>query len=294
LCAGHQPKRHTVLPASRFRTVSDLVLIEATVTDDRGQPITGLAPSSFEVRDAGHKQKLLSLNQGDMPVSIVLVLDNSSSMRRLADRTAEAAVLLLDDPNPRDQFSLVAFSDRPWLAVDWTTDTSKIRDGLARMQDNGNTALLDSIVFAGSVARRAANARRIVVVISDGIDNHSRRSISEVIKYLLEANVQVYAVQLNSSGLYNATPWDQGELLDPICKAGGGRAIYLDNSANMATAVKAVAREIRSEYILGYRPVFLSDPGKYHRVELRVLHPAGVHKLWLSWRHGYYEPDTRP
>src|SRR5437868_5821939 len=133
-------------------------------------------------------------------------------------------------------------------------------------ETRGNTALLDAVVFAGSVARRAANARRILIVISDGIDNHSRRSVAGVKKYLLEADVQVYGIDLlNDPNLWRPTQWDADgpELLETICEAGGGRHLEVEQSTNLREAVEEVAREIRNEYVLGYRPATLGSPGKY-------------------------------
>ena len=203
-----QDRRHRSIttPESSFHTNSNLVLIAASVTDETGRPVTGLDISAFHVRQAGEEQKLVSFNKGDMPISMVLVFDTSSSMRMLSVRAREAAALLLKDADPGDEFSVVEFAARPSLAVDWTHDTRPVRDAIMRAEPHGNTALLDAVVFAGTVARRASNERRIAVVISDGIDNHSWRSIASVKRFLLEANVEVYAVDIvNSSGLYNAT-----------------------------------------------------------------------------------------
>lgn len=277
--------------AAAFRTSSNLVLINASVEDDQGRPVTGLDATGFHVIESGEEQKLVSFNQGDMPISMILVFDTSASMRALSGRAAEAASLLLKDPNPQDEFAVVEFADRPSLALDWTRDTSSVRDCLLRAEPHGNTALLDAVVSAGSMARRAANERRIAVVISDGIDNHSRRSVAGVRRFLQEANVQVYAIDIvNTKGLYNVTPWDEDGLLEPICRAGGGRWIQVEGDTNLPVAVEQVAQEIRTQYILGYQPASLSQPGKYHHVDLKVSPAAGAGRLSISWRHGYYEP----
>lgn len=291
LSARDKQYSNPTTPQNRFRTSSNLVLVNATVKDDQGHPLTSLDITRFHVVENGEEQKLVSLNQGDMPVSMVLVYDTSSSMRNLAVREAEAAALLVKNPNPEDEFSVVEFADRPSLAMDWTRDTRRVRDCLMGAEPHGNTALLDAVVFAGSVARRASNARRIGVVISDGIDNYSRRSIAGVKKFLLEANMQVYAIDIvHSGGRYNTTPWDEDGLLQPICEAGGGRRIQVEGNTNLADPVEDLAREIRSQYILGFQSPSLSRPGKYHHVDLKVSSPPGVRRLSLSWRHGYYEP----
>lgn len=279
-------------PPSTFHASSDLVLINASIVDQAGRPVSGLEAAEFHVLEAGVEQKIVSFNQGDMPVSIVLVLDTSRSMRKLIARSAEAVASLLKTSNPEDEYSVVEFADRPSLALDWTHDTSRVRDSILRAEARGDTALLDAIVFAGTVARRATNLRRILIVISDGMDNHSRRSVAGVKKYLLEADVQVYAIDLISDEGFWTTPWDADgpELLETICAAGGGRRLVVEQYTNLPTAIEEVAREIRNQYILGYQPSTRSSPGKYHRVELKLFGPPGAGRLSVSWRHGYYEP----
>ena len=111
-------------------------------------------------------------------------------------------------------------------------------------------------------------------------------------KYLLEADVQVYAIDLMHDDPLWTTPWDaEGpELLETICQAGGGRRIGLEPYGNLPKAIEDVAREIRTQYILGYQPSTLGRPGKYHPVDLKVSGPPGFHRVFVSWRHGYYEP----
>jgi Ca-activated chloride channel family protein len=286
------PHKTAKAPRPAFHASSDLVLINASILDHTGRPVSGLDAAAFHLSDAGVEQKILSFNQGDMPVSIVLVIDTSRSMRKLIGRSAEAVMSLLKTSNPEDEYAVVEFSDRPWLASGWTHDTSQVSDCLMHSDARGNTALLDAVVFAGSVARRATNARRALIVISDGIDNHSRRSVAGVKRYLLEADVEVYAIDLlNAPGLWT-TPWDADgpELLETICEAGGGRHLEVEQSTNLPEAVEEVAREIRNEYVLGYQPSTLGNPGKYHRVKLNVSPPSGSRPLSVLWRHGYYEP----
>jgi Ca-activated chloride channel family protein len=111
-------------------------------------------------------------------------------------------------------------------------------------------------------------------------------------KYLIEANVQVYAIDLmDDAGLWT-TPVDADgpELLEAICAAGGGRRLEVERYTNLPKAIEEVAREIRYQYILGFQPSTPQNPGKYHRVELKLFRPAGAGRLSVSWRHGYYEP----
>jgi len=282
----HQP----IEPESAFRTSSDLVLINARVLDGRGHPLNGLEAERFHLFEGGVEQKLVAFNQGDVPVSIVLVFDNSNSMKGLLGRSREAVSLLLKAANSEDEFALVEFSERPSLALNWTGDPSLVYDYLTRAEPHGTTALLDAIVLGGSVARRAHNPRRVLVVISDGGDNHSRYGFAAVEKYLLEAGVEVYAVDILNDFPQPAWTADGPLVLAGICWAGGGESVQIERYTNLAGVIEQVAREIRSQYILSYQPSTLGRPGKYHRVNLKVSPPPGMGRVYVSWRHGYYEP----
>jgi|HubBroStandDraft_4_1064222.scaffolds.fasta_scaffold323448_1 Ca-activated chloride channel homolog len=281
-----------VEPGNAFRTSSELVLINAAVLDRRGHRLTGLDAARFHLFEGGVEQKLVAFNQGDVPVSIVLVFDRSNSMKGLLGRSREAVSLLLKAANPEDEFALVEFSDHPSLAINWTPDPIQIRDYLMHAEPHGTTALVDAIVFGGSVARHARNQRRVLVVISDGGDNHSRYTGSGVRRYLLEAGVEVYAVDIMNYDFSSQPAWtaDGPLLLAGICWAGGGRAIQIGQSTNLSEAIEQVAQEIRSQYILSYQPSALRSPGKYHRVDLKVSPPPGMGPVYVSWRQGYYEP----
>ena len=288
-------KRHqtATAPSSAFQASSNPVLINASVLDRSGHPVNGLHAAEFHVLEAGVEQRIVSFNQGDMPVSIVLLVDTSRSMRKLIGRSAEAVSSILKTSNAEDEYSVVEFSDRPWLALGWTKDANRVTDCLMHAEARGSTALLDAVLFGGAVAGRAANARRILIVISDGIDNHSRRSIAGVRKYLLEADVMVYSVDLmNDEGLWMQTEWDADgpALLETICEAGGGRRLAVEQYTNLSEAIEEVGREIRNQYILGYQASALRKPGKYHAVDLRLSRPPGYQHVSVSWRRGYYEP----
>jgi Ca-activated chloride channel family protein len=265
-------------------------LINARVLDGRGHPLSGLEAERFHLFESGVEQKLVAFNQGDVPVSMVLVFDNSNSMKGLLDRSREAVSLLLKAANPEDEFALVEFSDRPSLALNWTGDPSQVYDYLTHAEPHGTTALLDAIVLGGSVARRAHNPRCVLVVISDGGDNHSRYGVAAVERYLLEAGVEVYAVNIMNDFPQPTWTADGPLLLGGICWAGGGESVQIEQYTNLAGVIERVAREIRSQYILSYQPSTLGRPGKYHRVNVKVSPPPGMGRVFVSWRHGYYEP----
>jgi Ca-activated chloride channel family protein len=109
-------------------------------------------------------------------------------------------------------------------------------------------------------------------------------------RYLLEAGVEVYAVNIMNDFPQPTWTADGPLLLGGICWAGGGESVQIEQYTNLAGVIERVAREIRSQYILSYQPSTLGRPGKYHRVNLKVSPPPGMGRVFVSWRHGYYEP----
>jgi hypothetical protein len=106
----------------------------------------------------------------------------------------------------------------------------------------------------------------------------------------LEAGVEVYAVNILNDFPQPTGTADGPPLLGGICWAGGGESVQIEHYTKLADVIEQVAREIRSQYILSYQPSALARPGKYHRVNLTVSPPPGTGRVFVSWRHGYYEP----
>jgi Ca-activated chloride channel family protein len=272
-------------PGSRpLRADSNLVLIGATVVDGADRFVTGLRREDFRISEGGVEQRIVSLSSEDAPVSAVVVFDASGSMARAIPMASQALHQFLEAANPADEFSVVTVRSRPALSLGFVGDPRDVVAGLGEVRGAGETALFDSVYMALSQVRRAHNARKALLVISDGGDNHSRYTERELIDALREADVKVYAI-----GLGDEQPEFSGEVLGALADATGGRYFEAWSAKDLPGIMKRI--DIRSEYVLGYSPDPLKADGKYHRVELSLTRQARARHLHAFWRRGYYAPS---
>ena len=288
------PLRTRVSAPADFRVDSDLVLIPVSVTDSRNHAVTGLERDAFRIFDDKAEQALVQFAREDVPLSVGIVFDASGSMRDKLPRSLEAVDQFLRVANPADEFFLVEFSNRARLTVPFTTDSGAIRDRLRRVEPRGKTALLDAVCLAMDSMKGARNARRALLILSDGGDNDSRYTETEMRRRVRESDLWVYAM-----GIYDHPaaflPEEAGPaqgLLQALAEESGGRHYAVEYLADLPDVAGRIGMELRNQYILGYRPSDSRRDARYHRVQVKVV--AGRH-LNVSWRPGYYGIDeTRP
>ena len=280
--------------AGRYGVSSELVLINVSVVTEHGQPIRGLPAAGFHVLEHGVEQKLVSFSEEDVPVSIVFVLDESGSMKGEVQECVRAINLLLKNAGPSDEFSLVTFADRAVINSEFTHEDN-IQSSLLQTTSHGRTALLDAIRLAASVTRRAHNERKVVIVLSDGGDNLSRYTESEIRQLLAEDPVQVYAINIGApaAGL-DFVPEIALDpvLLERICDFAGGRCIRPESSGALPRAMLQLADETRSQYVLGFRPADQPHDNRLHTVRVKLSSADAPRHASLFWRRGYYESSV--
>ena len=176
-----------------IRVDKTLVLINVTVTDPLNRFVTGLEKEHFKLFEDKVEQEITQFSSEDAPISIGLVFDTSGSMGPKLQKSRQAA----------SEF----FNDRPELVVPFTTDTDKIQSTLTFTQSKGRTALLDSVYLAMHEMKKAKNPRKAVLIISDGGDNSSRYTETEIKNAVREADVQIFAIGIfESAGNRGRTP----------------------------------------------------------------------------------------
>lgn len=273
---------------ANFGVTSELVAIPVSVTDRNGHTVLGLRSEDFAITENGAPQQILSISRWDVPATMCVVFDASGSMKRLA-RTAQAAVRnLLNDSGPEDEACLIRFAGRPELLADFTHDTNAVVNKLLwDRPPRGATALADA-VFAGlSQMSQAANSRKALVVVTDGGENSSRYSFSELLSLARESDVQVYTVALRGNLLDKEE--QRGRLqLKQVTDDTGGKLLIIDSSGELPRALAAVNELIRNQYLLTYRPVNAPHDGKWHPVRVRIQPPSKVSLYRVNARGGYY------
>jgi Ca-activated chloride channel family protein len=276
-----------------IRVDKTLVLINVTVTDPLNRFVTGLEKEHFRLYEEKVEQEITQFSSEDAPISIGLVFDTSGSMGAKLQKSRQAAAEFFKTANPADEFFLVQFNDRPDLVVPFTTDTDKIQSALTFTQSKGRTALLDSVYLAMNEMKRAHNPRKALLIISDGGDNSSRYTETEIKNRVREADVQMFSIGIfESLGGRGRTPEEAAGpgLLNELAEQTGGREYAIENVAELPDIAAKIGIELRNEYILGYTPKNRERDGKYRKVQVKLNQPRGLPPLKAYFRLGYYAP----
>jgi Ca-activated chloride channel homolog len=277
-------------PNERMRVDVNLVLVPVTVTDPLNRLVTGLERQDFFVYENNALQKLKSFSAEDAPVSIGIIFDLSGSMTDKINRARNSILEFLRTANPQDEFFVIGFNDRPELITDFTSSIDNIEARLLTVKPGHRTALLDAIYFGLNKMKQAKNERKALLVVSDGGDNRSRYTESEVRAVVRESDVQIYSI-----GIFDQYAPTREEQLGPILlhdvsEETGGQLFRVDDLADMADIATKISAELRNQYVLGYKSDDAKRDGKWRKLKVKLVPPEGLPQLTVHARTGYYAP----
>jgi Ca-activated chloride channel homolog len=289
------PKEPEADPSQRthskpFKVDVDLVLVPVTITDPMNRLVTGLDRENFNLFEGKDQQEIRTFSSEDAPVSIGVIFDMSGSMSSKIERAREAVIEFFKTANPQDEFFMITFADKPEEISDFTSSVDDIQGRLVYTIPKGRTALLDAIYLGVSKMRQAKYAKKALLIISDGGDNHSRYTEGEIRSMVKEADVLIYAI-----GIYDHFfPTDEERLgpslLSDITELTGGRAFTIDNPNDLADVSTKIGIELRNQYVLGYRPKNPNRDGKWRKIKVKLNPPKGLPPLRVYAKTGYYAP----
>ena len=273
-----------------IKTDVKLVLVPVSVTDPRQRLVTGLRAENFQLFEGKKPQEIRHFSSEDVPVSIGIVLDSSGSMRAKMSRVRDAVNQFCEAANPQDEFFMIEFSDVPRLATDFTSVPEDLEKELLDTQPKRRTALLDAIYMGLHKMKDAKYAKKALLIISDGGDNHSLYMEKDVKAAAKESDVMIYAI--GTFDRYVPTPEEMRgpALLSGIAEPTGGRAFSLENEMELPAVALHIGRELRTQYVLGYRPEQMPRDGKWHRIEVKLRLPKKLAFLRVHAKTGYYAP----
>jgi Ca-activated chloride channel family protein len=277
-------------PNERIRVDVNLVLVPVTVTDPLNRLVTGLEKQDFFLYENNALQKIKSFSAEDAPVSIGIIFDLSGSMTDKINRARNSILEFLHTANPQDEFFVIGFNDRPELISDFTANVDNIESRLLTVKPGHRTALLDAIYFGLNKMKQAKNERKALLVVSDGGDNRSRYTESEVRAVVRESDVQIYSI-----GIFDQYAPTREEQLGPILlhdvsEETGGQLFRVDDLADMADIATKISAELRNQYVLGYRSEDIKRDGKWRKLKVKLVPPEGLPQLTVHARTGYYAP----
>jgi Ca-activated chloride channel family protein len=282
-----------IKPSQVLHVDVELTLLNVVVTDPYNRLVTGLDPDNFRVFEDKVEQEIITFSSEDLPISIGVIFDCSGSMSNKLGKAREAAVEFLKTANPEDEFFLVSFNERADLTSSFTNSVEDLQSRLLLTAPKGRTALLDAIYLGLSQMRGAHYAKRALLILSDGGDNHSRYQENDIKRLLKEADTQLYAI-----GIYDPLE-DRGRtfeelngpsLLSEITEMTGGRVFAVENLNELPDIATKISLELRNQYVLGYRSSNKAHDGRWRKVKIKMRAPRGLPPLIVHSKTGYYSP----
>jgi VWFA-related protein len=234
--------------------------------DQKGEPVTALAPDDIIVREDGARREVLRISRATEPIDIALLVDNSAAAEDAITHMRDALRRFIAKMAGDNQVAIVALADRPTIFVDYTSDAKRLEGGVGRlfpMSMSGMT-LLDAIVeVSRGLARRETPRVAIVPVINDGVE-FTNRYYRDVIDALKMANAPLHAITVGSFHLTgDEATRERANVLDQGTRESGGQRVTLLSPMGLNAALDKLARELSSQHKVVYgRPQSLIPPEK--------------------------------
>ena len=271
----------------------NLALVNVSVTDSHDRPVTLLERDSFRVFEDNIEQEVVNFSSEDVPVSIGVIFDVSGSMANKFSYAKEAAAQFFKTANPDDEGFLIGFSQHADLLSPFTNNIEELQNRLLTVSPGGSTALLDGLYLGISQMRDARNAKRALLIISDGGDNHSRYSEEDIQRLVREADIQLYAIGIFDSAYHRQTLTERNGpfLLAELTELTGGRTFTVRNPNELSGIAAKIGTELHSQYILGYQPSNKARDARWRKIAVKVRSHNGLQHLSVHAKKGYYAPS---
>jgi Ca-activated chloride channel family protein len=277
---------------NQFEIKSDvnLVVLHLTVRDHEGNLVGELDKENFQIYEDKVLQQVESFGHEDIPVTIGLVVDNSGSMKSKRPEVITAVLAFAHSSNPQDEMFVVNFNDTVTLGLPqstpFTDQPSQLKLALSGINAGGRTALYDAISYALEHLKQGSHDKKALVVVSDGGDNASKHTLSEIMALVAKSDAMIYTV-----GLFDPEDPDRNpHALMELAKAAGGEAFLPESPKDVVSICERVALEIRSQYAVAYISSNKKQDGTYRSITVKANVPSHE-RLVVRARSGYYAPS---
>jgi Ca-activated chloride channel family protein len=269
----------------------DRVNVLFTVADSRGKLVRNLGKEDFLVYEDDRLQDISNFStETNLPLNIAFLIDSSGSVRdklRFERQAADKFFSSALRPG-KDKAFVMSFDTKTAILQDYTDNPGLLSAALQRIIAGGSTSLYDAVVEASLRRLAGQNGRRVILLISDGMDNSSHISLPKTLEALQKNDVVLYAISTNGIDLSDPHDRKTGDAnLNELAKETGGRALFPSRLKDLERSFSRVGDELRSQYSLAYGPTNGKSDGTYRRI--RVV--ASNRHYKVRCRHGYYAPD---
>jgi Ca-activated chloride channel family protein len=277
--------------ASDTRIILDVNRVNMlfTVTDKKGRFVTNLGKDDFDVIQDKKSQEIVEFaSESDLPLRLAVLIDSSNSIRDRFRFQQEAAVEFINSVmRPQDKAVVVSFDTGPELVADLTNDTGTLAKAVRDLRAGGGTALYDAVFYACKEKlmqdQPMHKYRRALILLSDGDDTQSRYSRDQALEMAQKADVAIYAISTNISGVQS----DGDKVLKYLATETGGLTFFPFKVQDLSQSFENIANELRHQYSILYRPNPARADGLYHTVS---IHTKNRKDLVVRARRGYYAP----
>jgi Ca-activated chloride channel family protein len=263
---------------SAFRVDSKLVVVPVTVVDRRGAIVNGLSSDAFTLTEEGVQQPIKSFSEDDAPISLGIVLDFSGSMKGFLGTAKESLRTLIKNANPDDQLFVNGVSTRPRSYSAFEDSFLETMRRVEFEKADGLTALIDTVYGSLQELRRGVHPRKALVVVSDGMDNHSRYTGGELLRRAMESDAQIYTIAtvaavnpVQAPKPLIMTEAKRGQVfLEELAEKTGGMSFVASRETDIARAVASIDQALRNQYVIGYVPGGGRDSGQWRKIKVKV------------------------
>jgi len=273
--------------SSQIRVEVLEVNVMVTVLDKQGRFVTDLTQDRFSIEEDKVPQEMTNFaRETSLPLTVALMIDTSGSVRLKLDFEKMAASGFLNQIiRPEDQAMLVEFDTGATLLHDFTNRPSALIEQLKGLRAGGGTALFDALYRVASEKLTGATPRRVIVIVSDGADLHSKRKLEEAVEMVQRSESTVYAVGTNKFGA--STEPGGAKVLRTLTEQTGGTLFLPYSEAQFEEAFDKINEELRSQYSLTYVPTNKQKDGKFRQIRVKIKDDKG---LTVRYKKGYFPP----
>jgi Ca-activated chloride channel family protein len=302
---GQEPTDEEIEEGGVVTIDASLVNLHVRVIDRNNHPINDVDKSDFRVFENGVAQEVQFVSREEVPITYGLVVDNSGSLRSQIAQVVEAAKTIVESNKPGDETFVVRFisSDEIKIMQDFTADKQALGDALDDMFiEGGQTAVVDAVYLAAEHAseRRKKSSdpaeekrRRALILVTDGEDRNSFYKTEQLFESLKEEDVQIYVIGFvneleKERGFISKSKRDKAvSLLDRMAHETGGRTFYPTSLSELPAIAEQITKDLRTQYVIGYRPASKGRPGEFRPVRVAVADGRGGEKRIAVTRSGY-------
>lgn len=267
-----------------------LVTVGVRVTDRGGRAIGGLKAGDFVLYENGVRQEIAFFSSEELPISLGILLDRSDSMAASGklQRAKDTARYLVNSSHQGTEFLYLAFDWEIPMQSAFISDPGLVETEIENTRMGGGTRLYDAIIEGLRMCRNARHPRQALVIITDGADQHSSRSLNDMIREVQESQAQIYAIgyfgpdedRLFRSAEDHVTRIDGREIDNPrvvfqrLATESGAEAFFPRSDPELRKAIEWISTDLRQQYTLSFYPPKGAGPGEYRRIQVKVKHPG--------------------